>query len=100
MGDPNGSRYALGARQPGNDGGPLGPERGQAAVEASPVNGFWAGAEWILCTDGKARAVEPGTFPLAAGVPARVGRLRGYGNSIVPEAAAEFIRASEEGVGG
>ncbi len=44
-------------------------------------------------TDGKARRVEPGTFPLAHGVPARVGRLRAYGNAIVPQIAAEFIQA-------
>lgn len=38
-------------------------------------------------------SVEPGTFPLADGVPARVGRLRGYGNAIVPQVAAKFIKA-------
>jgi hypothetical protein len=31
--------------------------------------------------------------PLAHGVSARVGRLRGYGNAIVPPLAAEFIKA-------
>jgi hypothetical protein len=36
------------------------------------------------------RTVE---HPLAHGVPARVGRLRGYGNAIVPHVAAEFIHA-------
>jgi DNA (cytosine-5)-methyltransferase 1 len=58
-----------------------------------PVNGFWANAEWLPCCDGKARPVEPGTFPLAHGTPARVGRLRGYGNAIVAPVAIEFIRA-------
>jgi DNA (cytosine-5)-methyltransferase 1 len=51
-------------------------------------------ADWIECIDGKWRPVEPGTFPLAYGVPARVGRLRGYGNAIVPQVAAEFVRAT------
>jgi hypothetical protein len=32
--------------------------------------------------------------PLAHGVPGRVGRLRAYGNAIVPALAAEFIMAS------
>jgi DNA (cytosine-5)-methyltransferase 1 len=50
--------------------------------------------ELLPCTDGKARPVEPGTFPLAHGIPGRVGRLRAYGNAIVPQCAAEFIRAA------
>jgi DNA (cytosine-5)-methyltransferase 1 len=54
---------------------------------------FWSHAEWIYCRDGKYRPVEPGTFPLAHGAPARVGRLRGYGNAIVPACAAAFIEA-------
>lgn len=58
-----------------------------------PYNGFWASADWIGCRDGKFRPVKSGTFPLANGVPARVGRLRGYGNAIVPQVAAEFIKA-------
>lgn len=56
-------------------------------------NIFWSDADWLFCRDQKFRPVEPGAFPLANGVPARVGRLRGYGNAIVPQVAAEFIRA-------
>jgi DNA (cytosine-5)-methyltransferase 1 len=36
---------------------------------------------------------EPVPEPLAHGVPARVGLLRGYGNAIVPQVAAAFIEA-------
>ena len=32
---------------------------------------------------------------MAHGVPSRVGLLRGYGNAIVPQVAAEFIEACE-----
>lgn len=50
----------------------------------------------VLCTDGKARRFKPGAFPLATGVSARVGKLRGAGNSIVPQVAKEFIKAFTE----
>jgi len=56
----------------------------------------WTDAWWLDCKDGKARPVEPGTFPLAHGIPGRVGRLRAYGNAIVPQVAAEFIKAATE----
>jgi len=36
--------------------------------------------------------------PLAHGIPGRVGLLRGYGNSICPQVAEEFIRAFSEGL--
>jgi DNA (cytosine-5)-methyltransferase 1 len=72
-------------------------EHGQFAqdggISGGPTNGFWQNAEWLYCRDEKYRAVEPGTFPLADGAAARVGRLRGYGNAIVAPVAEEFIRA-------
>lgn len=60
----------------------------------SPLHGYWRDADWLRCRDGKWRPVEPGTFPLAHGVSSRVGRLRAYGNAIVPQVAAEFVRAA------
>lgn len=63
---------------------------------SNPHHGFWSDADWLGCRDGKFRPVEPGTFPLANGIPARVGRLRGYGNAIVPQVAAEFVKAFME----
>lgn len=79
------------------------------AASTLEVNGFWRDADWLFCRDGKWRPVEPGTFPLVDGAAARlgrvesgvarvassnrVGRLKGYGNAINAQAAAEFIRA-------
>lgn len=83
-------------------------------MRALEVNGFWRDADWLLCRDGKWRPVEPRTFPLVDGAAARlgrveprvarvassnrVGRLKGYGNAINAQAAAEFIRAYMEGL--
>ncbi|HGF8629983.1 TPA: DNA cytosine methyltransferase [Salmonella enterica subsp. enterica] len=82
---------------------------GSEPVRALEVNGFWRDAAWLFCRDGQWRPVEPGTFPLVDGAAARLGRvepgvarvagrnrtgrLKGYGNAINAQAAAEFIRA-------
>lgn len=83
-------------------------------MRALEVNGFWRDADWLFCRDGKWRPVEPGTFPLVDGAAARLGRvesgvarvassnrtgrLKGYGNAINAQAAAEFVRAYMEGL--
>lgn len=56
---------------------------------------FWEDSEVIYCRDGKYRPIptEPALFPLANGISNRVGILRGAGNAIVPQAAAEIIKA-------
>jgi len=74
-----------------DDYGPVGG--GEAGERPGPTNGPWRDADWLLCRDGKWRPVEPGTFPLAHGAPARVGRLRGYGNAINAYQAQIFIEA-------
>ena len=56
----------------------------------------WDDSDWLLCKDEKWRPVESGTSPLADGISVRVGRLRGYGNAIVPQVAAEVIRGFME----
>ena len=63
----------------------------QQAIEC--LGGFWSAADWLPCRDSKSRPVEPGTFPLAHGLSGRVGRLRAYGNAIVPQVAATFVSA-------
>jgi DNA (cytosine-5)-methyltransferase 1 len=72
-----------------------------ARSEAASRNGHghpavaadWDNLVWLPCSDGKARPTQPGIFPLAHGIPGRVGRLRAYGNAIVPQVAAEFVKA-------
>jgi DNA (cytosine-5)-methyltransferase 1 len=78
------------------EGGRVGTVRSVAATGKSRLFDPWANPDWLPCRDGKARPVEPGTFPLAHGAPARVGRLRAYGNAIVPQVAAGFVRAFME----
>jgi DNA (cytosine-5)-methyltransferase 1 len=72
---------------------------GGGDLRPGPTNGQWADADWLGCTDGKWRPVEPGSQPLAHGVPNRVGRLRAYGNAINPHQAAEFVAAYAEAKG-
>ena len=57
--------------------------------------GSWDDYQLANCRDGKSRRIptEPAFQPLANGIPARVVRLRGYGNAIVPQVAAEFVKA-------
>jgi DNA (cytosine-5)-methyltransferase 1 len=94
-GEPRGLADAVPAGRPE---GWAGARNGQVAGDGSdgrprPTNGHWRDADWLHCRDGKWRPVEPGTFPLAHGAPSRVGRLRAYGNAIVPQVAAKIIGA-------
>ena len=82
------------------------PQEGQAGglVEGANATGtdatddVWRDADWLFCRDGRCRPVEPGTIPLADGIPGRMGVLRGYGNAIVPTLAAEFVMAFLKGL--
>ncbi len=95
------------------------PERGSESGNGSFAGSgesYWSNAVWLPCRDGKSRAVEPAPERLAPGLSdslgfvcdesgqsfvspliqkakSRVPRLKGYGNSIVPQVAAEVIKA-------
>ncbi len=58
--------------------------------------GAWDSARWLIGHDSKARRVEPSIPLLVDGLPARAPLLRGYGNAIVPQVAAEVIGALME----
>jgi DNA (cytosine-5)-methyltransferase 1 len=59
----------------------------------SAADSFWSDHIWLTGADGKARRAQPGISLLAHGIPNRVGKLRAYGNAIVPPLAAEVIGA-------
>jgi len=71
---------------------------GHSASSDGPdkTNGHWRDADWLFCRDGKWRPVEPESCPLADGAPSRVGRLRAYGNGIVPQVAQGLIESYME----
>jgi DNA (cytosine-5)-methyltransferase 1 len=82
---------------------------------ASPsrVISEWTDPDWLYCRDEKYRPIKSSIEPLANGLPrgmgyssdpsepidadntqeARVMRLKGYGNAIVPQVASSFIKA-------
>ena len=85
------------------------PQDGEAAdldgplvnpAGAGATDGVWRDPDWLRCRDGRWRPVEPVTFPLADGIPGRMGLLRGYGNAIVLPLAAEFVTAFLECLSG
>lgn len=73
--------------------------RGVCEFSADSSFDFWGDVEWLPCIDGKCRPAKPGIFPLAYGIPNRVGSLRGAGNAIVPQVAARFIDAYMDYIG-
>ena len=88
--------------------------RGAGSPDSGNYLNPWANPIWLPCADGKARPAQCGIQPLVNGLPRGVGysgdispqiaqntaegrvmRLRGYGNAIVPQLAAEFIKVCQ-----
>jgi DNA (cytosine-5)-methyltransferase 1 len=84
MGNSGGSGLAGRQSEPGND--------GQECAPVERAGNAWSDSEWLWCSDGKWRRTQRGVRPLAPRVSGRVGQLRAYGNAIVPQVAAEFVR--------
>ena len=101
----------------GDDGNESRWHNPKANRSTSSPGRLWDRYDILSCKDGKSRRVEPGTFPLVDGLPRgvvpscnidasyaqataenRQGRLKGYGNAIVPQLAAEFIQAAVEAI--
>ena len=94
-------------------------EGGVQQPERPDTRNGWSGCRWITCRDGKYRPIKPGIEPMAHGLAKRmvqsgdtgaplnadqtreahVMRLKGYGNAIVPQVAANFINAYMQEVG-
>jgi DNA (cytosine-5)-methyltransferase 1 len=83
----SGLRQRHGNNPPAGHGHPAAPEG---------RSGHWDDYIWAGGSDGKARRIEPCIPLLANGVSNRVGRLRAYGNAIVPPLAAEVVKALME----
>ena len=126
-GRPVGPTAASGVERVGNSDG-AGREalrfesvRGEAGSRELADRGAWSDFEILPLRDGTFRRAQPGSFPLVDGIPSRLGpvlsrldgmergavkaarrnrsiRLKGYGNAIVPELAAEFVVAFMETV--
>jgi DNA (cytosine-5)-methyltransferase 1 len=85
-------------------------------TSTSRIISEWTDPDWLYCRDEKYRPIKSGIEPLANGLSrgmgyssdpsepidpdntqeARVMRLKGYGNAIVPQVAASFIKAFME----
>jgi DNA (cytosine-5)-methyltransferase 1 len=90
-------------------------DSGDVGVPAETIQ--WDDCDWLYCTDGKYRPVVASHVALADGLSAglgrlradeesplshgerdRAGRLRAYGNAIVPALAAEFIKSASNAI--
>lgn len=90
--DPNGIRFKR-ELSLGDQRGSIGQLQSHSEEPVSSCKCFWEYGEWQKGTNGKSYLFQPGDFPLVNGVPNRVLKCRGYGNAIVPQVGAFFIKA-------
>jgi hypothetical protein len=100
---PCGLVHSDGIRPPERDGDIPSAGHGDPSSSAGGEHSPWSEYRVVYCREprtGKivARRIEPTIQPLAHGVPGRVGLLRGAGNAIVSQVAAEFVMAYMEAV--
>jgi DNA (cytosine-5)-methyltransferase 1 len=69
---------------------------GEGWLDIARNGSFWSDHIWLNGADGKIRRSKSGLPLLAHGVSGRMGKLRAYGNAIVPQVAAEVIKAFME----
>ena len=81
-------------RLEGQSGHGGGAEGWEEPCRPATAAGFWGSGEWLLCADQKYRLIEPSIPLLADGVQHRRPILHALGNAIVPQVAAEFIKAA------
>jgi DNA (cytosine-5)-methyltransferase 1 len=112
LADANGGNAGAERQQRGGEHGQQPGDSGLGGLDdrgrPGPTNGFWRDADWLFCTDGKWRPVEPGTFPLVDGAAFKLGSgssfagksrakmLKGYGGAIVAPQSTAFIKAAME----
>ncbi len=72
------------------------PSTGENREANCPFNASEDGNGWLECSDGKLRPIKSGIRLLANGIPANLAELwqTGFGNSIIPQAGTEFIKAT------
>lgn len=97
-------RYASAERQ--QYGGQYGQQQGDSRGlpdslrDQGQIAARWFDVDWLLCRNPAGepswRPVESGSFPLAHGVPGRMGKLRAYGNALDAETATGFCQVVRE----
>ncbi len=70
------------------------PEQFERAGPAVDVPKLWRDTTWLACPDGRYRSIKPGIRLLVNGYPHHDAIIHAIGDGIVPQVAAEFIKAS------